>query len=141
MAKLTIDQDHLTLNLDAEHGAWTWNSPNGPRYFDLKLIREYTWTGKRWRSHGIRGVGWTVSSLDVLHALQARGAVILSDLNDRRRADQLRAQELEDARRAIRVQREAEALEGVVAASECANCGAPPPARGTACRYCETVAS
>jgi ribosomal protein L40E len=52
----------------------------------------------------------------------------------------VRLRELEDARRAIQVRRQAEELEGVVIVAECSNCGAPPPPRGASCRYCGTIA-
>jgi hypothetical protein len=130
--------DPTTLTWDGHNWCWVWSSPSGLRYFHPHFGEEYNRAEQPRKGRltrpaslpiaGRRGL-WGVKREALIAALRAAGEVVRA-----------RHEELEAARRAIQVRRQAERMEGVVTVTECAHCGAPPAARGTACRYCGTVA-
>jgi len=130
--------DPASLTWDGQHQCWVWSSPSGPRYYRPDFSEEYNRAqmprkGRPTRQASVQMYGhtgtWNVRPEVLVPLLRSTAAVVTA-----------RYEELEAARRAIQVRRQAEQAEGVVAATECANCGAPPPARGQPCRYCGTVA-
>jgi ribosomal protein L40E len=130
--------DPANLTWDGHNACWVWASPSGVRYYQSDFSMEYNRaeeprkkrSTRKAQAHVVdkRGL-WVIQPEVLVPALRATGAIVAA-----------RWDELERARRSIQVHRQAEQLEGVVTATECLHCGAPPPPRGTPCRYCSTVA-
>lgn len=121
--------DPASITWDGRNGCWIWSTPAGQRYFDPQFHLEFNRAEQPRKAQPTRYWPTFNTRLAMTLALSAAGAVAGA-----------RYRELEDARRAIQIRRQAEHLEGVVVVTECSHCGAPPPPRGHPCRYCGTIA-